>query len=385
MRVAFISTMAGTPWGGSEILWSRAAELLIEKGVPVTASVASWPVTPTEITHLQQLGVSVQKRPDLHQTSLVRSVKRRLFGRRLLLKHKLAILVFKPTVVCISQGCILESIKWMQWCVENSLIYVVITQANAEKWWPVDSLAERMADLHSRARYSCFVSHGNLDLFERQIGKHLENAKVIWNPYQVSVSDEFKWPEVIDGFWKLACVGRLDPQSKGQDLFFKVMSEDKWRSRPIIISLFGTGPNEESLRRLAKTYDIENQIEFCGHVSNVDEIWDQHHALLLTSRYEGMPLVLLEAMMRGRPSIVTDVAGNAEVIEDGISGYIAKAPTVELVSEAMERAWQDRSNWQKVGQTAARNIRLRIPEDPARQFNELLERVNSTDPNPSQC
>ena len=56
-------------------------------------------------------------------------------------------------------------------------------------------------------------------------------------------------------------------------------------------------------------------------------IWAEHHALVLPSRFEGMPLVVVEAMLCGRPCIVTDVGGNAELIRDGINGFLAKAPT----------------------------------------------------------
>ena len=88
-------------------------------------------------------------------------------------------------------------------------------------------------------------------------------------------------------------------------------------------------------------------VEFAGHQNNIEEIWRKHHALVLPSRFEGMPLVVVEAMLCGRPCIATDVGGNRELVRDGINGFLAKAPTVELLDEAMNRAWDNRGRLRK--------------------------------------
>jgi glycosyltransferase involved in cell wall biosynthesis len=77
-------------------------------------------------------------------------------------------------------------------------------------------------------------------------------------------------------------------------------------------------------------------------------------------------------MLSGRVPVVTDVGGNGEVIEDGISGYIAKAPTEDAVDAALDRAWVDRANWRAVGLRAAEKIRELVPEDPAAIFADIL-------------
>ena len=57
---------------------------------------------------------------------------------------------------------------------------------------------------------------------------------------------------------------------------------------------------------------------------------------MLPSRFEGLPLALVEAMLCPRPAVVTNVAGNTEVIEDGETGFVAAAPTAGHLDEAME-------------------------------------------------
>ena len=82
-----------------------------------------------------------------------------------------------------------------------------------------------------------------------------------------------------------------------------------------------------TLRRLAGMLQLD-QVHFRGHVANIKEVWEQNHLLVLPSRYEGLPLALVESMWCGRPAVVTEVAGNTEVCVDNVTGFVAPAPTV---------------------------------------------------------
>ena len=91
-----------------------------------------------------------------------------------------------------------------------------------------------------------------------------------------------------------------------------------------------------------------------------------------------MPIVLVEAMLSGRVPIVTDVGGNAEVVDDGATGYIAAAATEDALDDAMERAWNERHRWREIGAAAAAQIRTLIPREPERCFaKRLAALVNS--------
>ena len=97
-------------------------------------------------------------------------------------------------------------------------------------------------------------------------------------------------------------------------------------------------------------------VTFAGFVSDVSAIWSSHHGLILPSRCEGLPIVLVEAMLSGRVPVVTDVGGNAEVVEDGVTGYLAAAATEDSLDDAMERAWNERHRWREIGAAAAAPI-----------------------------
>lgn len=360
MKIAFISTMEGEAWGGSELLWSQAAVRMASLGFTVAANVKGWKNEAKQISKLEQSNCTVVRRW-YPQTRL-----QRLGNKLFKPKGFYAFLDnFSPDLVVISQGCSTEAsaIDWIEACLVRNTPYAIIAQAAGDAFWPArDEIVTRLAKGYTEARKSFFVSKNNISMTVKQLAIPIENAKVIFNPYNVSYTVDLPWPQP-DETLKLACVARLDPSAKGQDLIFEVFRSEKWRSRPIEVSLFGNGSHQKSLDELRKLWCLDN-IKLGGYVDGVEAIWKAHHALILPSRHEGLPLALVEAMLCARPAIVTDVAGNSEVIEDNVNGFIAKAPKAELLDEALERAWQRRDDWCEMGQIAAKSIREVIPSDP---------------------
>ncbi len=154
----------------------------------------------------------------------------------------------------------------------------------------------------------------------------------------------------------------------------KILSDEKWRKRNIEVSFYGKGINENGIKDLVKYLKIDN-VYFRGHVSDIISIWKEHQALVLPARNEGLPLVVVEAMMCGRVPIVTNVGGNNEVISDNITGFIANCADEESFGETLERAWQRRGEWEQIGKSAAVKIRELVPKNPAEVFAEKLEKL----------
>jgi glycosyltransferase involved in cell wall biosynthesis len=373
VRFAFVSTMARSPWGGSEELWSQAAFRLQQSGHQVRVSMQHWDSPAPQLVKLSQAGIDVDLRRDTTWAFIARG------GRRLLgttieeIEQKTCadwLRRTRPNLCCLSSGWIAESIAWMSACRNLNLPYVLVVHVNAEQHWPDDWLASRLREAYLGARICFFVSRRNQELLEDQIGERLSNARVIRNPFNVDYDAAPAWPDEGND-WRLACVARLEPDVKGQDLLVKTLSQQKWRERPLRIMMFGNGPTGMGIRKLCTLYDVP-RVEFAGCVSDVEAIWKTNHALILASRFEGLPLALVEAMLCSRMAIVTDVGGNTEVVRDGVTGFVAKAPTLSLMDEAMERAWQHRKDWKAMGELAGRTIRQIVSNDPVKEFCECL-------------
>lgn len=364
--------MGGVPWGGSEALWSETASRLKQQGHHVAASVLRWPSRPAPLVELARQGIPIA----------FRARGRNFLGRAL--RKYFPPLASGPIdasqqrwlersafdLLVVSQGGPWDGVPWMLACRQAKVPYCAIVHANSEAWWPLDS---RLADIEAGmtgARRVFFVSHANHRLMEAQIGRRLDQAAVVANPCAVNRDSAAPWPPP-DGEIRLACVGRLAPQAKGQDVLLQVLAQPKWRQRPIRLNVYGTGPSERAVKALA-TFLAVPRVTFHGHVSDIREIWSANHALVLPSRHEGLPLTIVEAMVCGRPVITTDVAGNTELVDDEVNGFVAAAPTVSLLDEAMERAWRRRAEWPDLGARARADALRRLPDDPVGDFARTL-------------
>lgn len=271
----------------------------------------------------------------------------------------------------ISQGSIEDGLWWMEAARSEGLKYAVIIQGASDLWWPDDDQAARLAASYEGAACAYFVSQANLDLCRRQFASPLRRGKVIRNPFNVRYDAAPPWPTGSTGVLSLACVARLDGATKGHDLLLQVLGLPHWREREIRVSVIGKGRSERILRYMAENLGLTN-VEFAGQQNNIEEVWSKHHALVLPSRFEGIPLTVVEAMLCGRPCIATDVGGNKELIRDGANGFLVKAPTVELLDEAMNRAWECRGRLKAMGERAAADVRAWVSADPSEDFAREL-------------
>jgi glycosyltransferase involved in cell wall biosynthesis len=367
MRIAFISTMHGATWGGSEELWSQAAHMLKGDGHDVFASVAYWLRQSDRVNGLVHDGIQVETHSP-HQVGRVNRLKNKLLygGPRVYDRLR----QFNPDLAVISQGHNAGGFEWAKILKKMSIPYVLIAHCNSDQWWFGDQLGDAIESYTAAQKVFC-VSHANLDLLRLQLGEPLSTAEVVWNPYNVSKQPAPAWPDESAG-WRIAVVGRLQPPAKGQDLLLQALARPEWRGRSVELNLYGVGPDESALRRMAKNLQLEN-VNFHGHVSDIRSVWARNHILALPSRYEGLPLTLVEAMWCERPAVVTDVGGNAELCVDGETGFVASAATLSSFSSTLQRAWELRKDWPRIGKAGRARVEKLIPADPVAQFCEQLK------------
>ena len=154
-------------------------------------------------------------------------------------------------------------LEWMESARAAGRKYAVIAQSAVVLLVAADDSAERLAEAYENASGSYFVSQAILEISRRQFGTALEKAKVVRNPFNVSYDASPPWPASPDEQLALACVGRLDVISKGQDVLLQVLGLPHWKERKVRLSVIGTGPNERVLRRMADRLGLTN-VEFRG-------------------------------------------------------------------------------------------------------------------------
>jgi len=372
--------MLGSPWGASEELWSQTAVQLSRAGHSVRALVPYWPRLSDKVTALSDHGITLEAYPSYHVGRI------RYLWNRFSLSYRRSyrrLKQFNPDLVVISQGYISGGFDWAKVCREAAIPYLILLHCNSETWWfPDNEVGDAVASYTGARKVFC-VSRHNLDLLRLQLGESVENGEVVWNPCKVSPERTPDWPD-DSRLWRLACVGRLDPAPKGQDLLVRILACPEWRERPIELNFFGEGPYEQSLRRLCKVLGLNN-VHFRGHVNDVQAIWGRNHLLVQPSRYEGVPITVMEAMLCARAAVVTDVGRTAELCVDDETGFVAPAATVSSFGHALERAWERRKDWPNMGQAARARAESQIPKDPVSAFCARLKACagGTSDPVPA--
>jgi len=380
MNVVFVS--GNRTWGGSEELWSATAAVLASDGHSVTVFKSGVDDSEPRIRRLRALSSRIR---DLARFPLM---PRRLFTFVRSLSsgaaygHEVVRLLIglalsrRPDLVVVSQGGNHDGYFLAEVCRRLRLPYAIVSHKASELYWPADWQQKTIAAVYRASRACFFVSEHNRRLTEEQLGFPLPHAAVVRNPFLVPWEPRADWPDDRSEL-RLACIGRLHPKEKGQDLLLRVLARRRWRDRPLSVTFYGDGLQRASLERMARNLGLTN-VTFAGFVRDVPAIWSGHHGLILPSRCEGLPIALVEAMLSGRVPIVTDVGGNAEVVDDGATAYVAAAPTEDALDNAMERAWNERHRWREIGAAAAARIRTLIPREPERCFaKHLVELVSS--------
>jgi glycosyltransferase involved in cell wall biosynthesis len=76
----------------------------------------------------------------------------------------------------------------------------------------------------------------------------------------------------------------------------------------------------------------------CGFAKDVRSVWNEQRILIMESSAEGKSLALTEAMLCGRPAMVTDVGDHATLVPDGVTGFVAESATLAGVRHALDRS-----------------------------------------------
>ena len=136
-------------------------------------------------------------------------------------------------------------------------------------------------------------------------------------------------------------VGRLHPQ-KGFDLLLRAFRRVTRRDLHLVI--LGEGPDRAAVDLLARELGIADRVHLPGAVSGVDRWYGCAECFVLSSRYEGWPNVLMEAMAIGCAVVSFDCPyGPSEMIEHETSGLLVPAGDIEGLSEAIGRVVRDAS------------------------------------------
>ena len=188
------------------------------------------------------------------------------------------------------------------------------------------------------------VSHGVRDDMAQLTKIPSERITVIYNPSVVRAEVLEKAQAPLDHPWfktgqppVLIAVGRLQMQKDFPTLlqaFAKVRKQ-----RPVKLLILGEGKEREALEDLIQKLGLDGDVSLPGFVANPYAYMARSSLFVLSSRWEGLPTVLIEALCCGTPVVSTDCpSGPREILKDGLYGQLVPVSDVDALARAIETA-----------------------------------------------
>jgi len=146
---------------------------------------------------------------------------------------------------------------------------------------------------------------------------------------QAELASDQKTPIIV------AHIATIRPFIKGQDVTIKAASIIV-KNLPRVFFIFVGKGNQKALKQIAETSGVSKNVGFLGERRDIPEILRSVDIVVNPSRFEGLPLTLLEAMACGKPIIATDVGGVKDLINHEINGLLIRPSETELAKAIFE-------------------------------------------------
>jgi len=154
----------------------------------------------------------------------------------------------------------------------------------------------------------------------------------------------------------IGAVGRLWPQKRYKDLIWaadmlKVIRDDTY------LLIVGEGPERDRLERFRDQVQIQDRVRFLGHRSDVPAILRQLDCFWIGSGYEGQSNSLMEAMAAGIPVVASNITGNQELVEQGVSGFLVSVGDRAGFARWSHSLLEDPALARRIGRAARQRMR----------------------------
>ena len=124
-----------------------------------------------------------------------------------------------------------------------------------------------------------------------------------------------------------------------------------------VLMVVGEGERRRALEELVRRLGLERSVKFLGFRTDVPRVVASADLAVLTSKREGLPRVVLEAMAAGKPVVATDVRGSRDLVKDGETGFLVKVGDVAGTARALTRLLRSRELRSRMGEEGKRRVK----------------------------
>lgn len=171
---------------------------------------------------------------------------------------------------------------------------------------------------------------------------------------------------------KAICVGRLNEQ-KGYEYLIDAWTIVCKRHPDWILNAYGSGEIKEQLQMRIDEKGVSNSLILNEPTSDIIDKYLESSIYIMSSRFEGFPMVLLEAMSCGLPCVSFDCPNGAkDIIEDGRNGFLVEYLNVNALAESICKLIEDESLRKMLGQTAKEDVMMYLPDSIMKLWIDLF-------------
>jgi glycosyltransferase involved in cell wall biosynthesis len=207
-------------------------------------------------------------------------------------------------------------------------------------------------------------------------------SKLVIIPNPVRPAAAVARPDIpsADGRFRIVAVGRLDHQ-KGYDLLIESFARLAARFPQWDVAIFGEGAERKALETRIRTLGLSDRVRLMGIIQDIENELARSHVMALSSRYEGFPNALTEAMAAGLPAVAFEsVSGVEDLIVPNTNGLIAswrdtQSAAIQAFGEALSQLMASASLRIQLGAAARRRVEAIEPAAVLGQWKDLIAAV----------
>ena len=237
--------------------------------------------------------------------------------------------------------------------------------------WLDRKIARHLLEMLKRCEKVVVLTHKDAACW-----KGYDNIEVIHN---VVTNYPEKITDVADRPKRIIAVGRLDEQ-KGFDLLIQSWQLIAARHPDWQLVVYGHGGDLQKLQQQLEKAGLTSSMTFAGTTDNIYKEYQNSAFYVMSSRYEGWGLVLVEAMSCGLPCVSFDCPyGPSDIIRDGEDGFLVENGNIQQLAEKMELLINNKELRERLGVRARLNAARFTSDNIMPQWTKLFETIVQND------
>lgn len=229
------------------------------------------------------------------------------------------------------------------------------------------------------ARFMYGTAHAVLSISEAGKKKvealyGFENSVQIVNPIRFDLIDAEMFEQNPFDFEFILGVGQFEDHTKQFDHLIEAFAKSRLRERKIHLVLLGMGKLEGFLKEQCVLFGVSDWVHFLGFQENPYRFMRAARFLVLSSKFEGFSMVLVETLATGTPVVSYDCEyGPSEIIREGKNGFLVENQNKEKLSEAMNRMVSDEVLYEKLKSNARDSVLSYSLEEVGQAWLKLMK------------